>query len=188
MKPPQLSPTATPDFVDAASCSAWLEHVPLANVSAAQEQLLDELRVFNTFPASATNRLAVMEAVREAVNFVQIEQAKRFANRALPMAQAEAAAFEATIDLWEQMRLGYLRCLDAAVHNDTTMRAQAALVAQRSLAYSGLKMFHHYRAYREVAPAEWGAINEAFARALQLDVAEEPVKDFLNRDIHHNTL
>jgi hypothetical protein len=125
-----------------------------------------------------------MEAVREAVNFVQIEHAKRFMNRALPMAQAEAAAFESTIDLWEQMRLGYLRCLDAAAHGDPTMRAQAGLLAQRALAYGGLKMFHHYRAYREVAAAEWRALNETLGYALQLEVAEEPVKDFLNRDIH----
>jgi hypothetical protein len=184
MKLPELSPTATPDFTDAASCSAWLEHVPLANVGAAQQQLLGELKTFNAFPASAANRLAVMEAVREAVSFVQIEQAKRFTNRALPMAHAEAAAFDATIDLWEQMRLGYLRCLDAAVHTDPAMHAQAALLAQRTLAYSGLKMFHHYRAYREVAAEEWRALNEAFAHALELDVAEEAVKDFLNRDIH----
>ena len=82
------------------------------------------------------------------------------------------------------MRLGYLRCLDAAMHNDATMRAQGALISQRALAYSGLKMFHHYRAYREVTPAEWRALNESFARAIELDVVEEPVKDFLNRDIH----
>ncbi|MGQ0651602.1 MAG: hypothetical protein ACT4P4_04925 [Betaproteobacteria bacterium] len=184
MKLPELSATATPDFTDAATCSAWLEHVPLANPATAQQQLLSELATFNTFPASAANRLAVMEAVREAVSFVQLEQAKRFTNRPLPMAQAEAAAFESTIELWEQMRLGYLRCLDAAVHTDPAMHAQGALLAQRTLAYSGLKMFHHYRAYREVAPAEWRALNEAFAHALQLDVAEEPVRDFLNRDIH----
>jgi hypothetical protein len=35
MKLPELSATATPDFTDAATCSAWLEHVPLANVAAA---------------------------------------------------------------------------------------------------------------------------------------------------------
>src|SRR5207302_7282385 len=31
MKLPELSPNASPEFVDAASCKAWLEHVPLAN-------------------------------------------------------------------------------------------------------------------------------------------------------------
>src|SRR5512132_3766846 len=150
MKLPELSPKAAPEFADAASCKAWLEHVPLANVGTAQHQLLSQLEEFNRFPASAAVRLAVMETLREAVQFVQIEQAKRFTNRALPMAAAEATVFEDTTELWEEMRLGYVRCLDAAVNGESGMRSQAALVCQRALAYAGLRMFHHYRAYREV--------------------------------------
>jgi len=184
MKLPELSADASPEFVDAASCTAWLENVPLANVSAAQHELLGQLEILNCFPASAGHRLAVMEALREAVNFVQIEQAKRFTNRALPMTEAETTAFEDTIDLWEQMRLGYLRCLESALNRDGGMRSQGALICQRLLAYSGLKMFHHYRAYRQVPASEWGALNEAYASAEELGVAEDAVKDFLNRDVH----
>ena len=118
MKLPELSPTAAPQFVDAASCKAWLEQLPLANVGAAQQDLLDEIEEFNVFPTAAANRLNVMETLREAVHFVQIEQAKRFMNRPLPMADAEKAVFEDTIELWEQMALGYLRCLEAALGRD----------------------------------------------------------------------
>ncbi|HEX4927492.1 MAG TPA: hypothetical protein VFV74_05790 [Burkholderiales bacterium] len=183
MKLPELSESAAPEFVDAASCKAWLEDVPLANVAAAQTDLLDQLEDFNRFPVSAAIRLAVLEALREAVNFVQIEQAKRFTNRALPMTENERSAFEATIALWDEMRAGYLRCLDAALHKDAAMQAQAALLAQRALAYIGLKMFHHYRAYREVPAQDWSELHAAYAHAEALDVAEEPVKDFLNRDV-----
>src|SRR5207244_10553313 len=122
MELPDLSESASPEFVDAASCKAWLENVPLANVAAAQGDLLDQLEEFNRFPASSANRLAVLEALREAVHFVEIEQAKRFTNRALPMAEAEASAFDATSALWDEMRMGYLRCLDAALHKDAAMR------------------------------------------------------------------
>jgi hypothetical protein len=184
---PELSESAAPEFVDADSCKAWLEHVPLANVAAAQVELAEQLEEFNRFPVSSANRLAVLEALREALHFVQIEQAKRFANRALPMAEAEAAAFAATIGLWEAMRLGYERCLEAALNKDAGMRAQAALLCQRALAYTGLKMFHHYRAYREVLPDDWRNLHEAYAHAEALDVAEEPVKDFLNRDIQDSS-
>src|ERR1700704_215261 len=149
MNLPDLSPKAAPEFADAASCKAWLEHVPLANVATAQYQLLSQLEEFNRFPASAAVRLAVHETMREAVNFVQIEQAKRFTNRALPMAEAEAAVFRDTDALWAQMRLSYLRCLDSAA-GDPVLRAQGALICQRLLAYAGLRMFHHYRAYREI--------------------------------------
>jgi hypothetical protein len=99
------------------------------------------------------------------------------------MAEAEAAAFKSTAALWDEMRSGYLRCLDAALHKDAGMRAQAALLCQRAAAYLGLKMFHHYRAYREVPAADWRDLHATYAHAEALDVAEEPVKDFLNRDI-----
>src|SRR5437016_10041047 len=187
MKLPELSPNAAPEFVDAASCKAWLEHVPLANVGAAQQQLLGQLVELNRFPISAANRLAVMETLREAVNFVQIEQAKRFTNRALPLAEAEAAVFRDTDALWAQMRLSYLRCLDCAAGGSAVLRAQAALICQRLLAYAGLGMFHHYRAYREIPAEDWRTLHESYAKAEELEVSEESVKDFLNRDVHETS-
>ena len=39
-------------------------------------------------------------------------------------------------------------------------------------------------ANRQVPKAEWRALHEAYGRAEELDVAEEPVKDYLNRDVH----
>src|SRR5262249_28052936 len=184
---PELNPKAKPHFVDAHACKAWLQSVALANVTAAQQDLLAELEAFNSFPTSGANRLGVLETLREAVGFVQLEQAKRFTNRALPLAEAESAAFQDTIELWEQMRLGYLRCLQAAVEGDSAMRSQAALLAQRLAAYSGLKMFHYYRAYREVPPRDWRSLHEVYAIADKLGAAEEAVKDYLNRDIHDSS-
>jgi hypothetical protein len=187
VKLPDLNPRAAPQFVDAESSKGWLQTLPLANVALAQRAMLAELEAFNGFPTSCGNRLAVLEALREAIGFVQIEQAKRFTNRALPMVQAESAAFEDTVELWEQLRLGYLRCLHAAVGGDTGMRAVAALLAQRLAAYSGLKMFHYYRAYREVPRDDWRSLHEVYGHAETLGVAEDPVEDLLNRDIHDSS-
>src|SRR5690606_9924006 len=180
---PEVSPSAAPEFADAEGCKAWLEHVPLANVAAAQAMLLLQVEEFNRFACPASTRLAVMESLREAVHFVQIEQAKRFSNRALPMADAERTVFEDTDDLWEAMRVGYLHCVDAAARGEAAMRSQAGLVCQRALAYSGLKMFHHFRAYREVPAADWGGLHLVYRIAEKLKVVHEPVKDFLNRDV-----
>ena len=184
MKLPELSESASPEFSDAATCKGWLENVPLANVAAAQGELVGQLEEFNRFPVAAAQRLAVLEALREAVHFVQIEQSKRFSNRALPMSDTEAAAFNTTIELWDQMRIGYQRCLDAALNRDAGMRAQAALICQRLTAYLGLKMYHHYRGYRQVPAGNWQALHEAYAAAEKLGVEDDTVKDFMNRDIH----
>src|SRR2546421_5087650 len=162
MKLPELSESASPEFTDADSCKRWLEHVPLANVVAAQRDLAAQLAEFNRCPTASAQRLAVLEALREAVSFVQIEQARRFSNRALPMSEPEATAFTATIALWDEMRVGYERCLEAALNRDAGMRAQSALICQRVLCYVGLRMFHHFRAYRQVPPGDWPAAHRAY--------------------------
>jgi len=177
---PATDPAARPEFADGASAKAWLEHVPLANLTAAQHQLLVQLEELNRCAAAPEARFAALEALREAVNFVQIEQAKRFTNRAQPMLEAEAGLFEDTIELWEQMRVGYLHCLEA---DAAALRAQRALVAQRALAYSGLRMYHHYRACRQVPARDWRHLHQTYARAEQIGVAEQLVKDYLNRDV-----
>ena len=175
---PELSPQAAPEFMDAATAKAWLENVPLANVAAAQHQLLAQTQEFNRYGTNAVSRLATLEALREAVQFVEIEQARRFTNRALPMAEAESTVFDDTLALWEQMHLGYLRCLEGAV-GEAGMRAQLGLICQRVLSYTGLKMFHYHRAYRQVPPRVWRELHEGYARAEALGVADDPVKDYL---------
>jgi hypothetical protein len=150
MKLPEFSDDASPEFGDLVECKEWLESVALANVGAAQRELLGELEAFNRFPAKPSERLAVMEALREAVHFVQLEQIKRFSNRALPMNEAEATAFEDSNELWEQMQVGYSHCLESALAGEGGMRSQAALICQRVLTYIGMKIFYCYRAYRQV--------------------------------------
>ena len=184
---PVPSAAADPEFIDAPSAKAWLENLPLANVAEAQRQLRLQLTEFNAFPCKAAIRLLVLESLREAVAFVQVELAKRFSNRALPMAEPEARIFNETIDLWEQMRLGYLLCLSAAEAGESGMRASASQVAQRALAYCGLKMFHHFRAYRQVPPADWHALHASYRCAERLQVCEEAVTDYLNRDVQESS-
>ena len=181
---PSLSPDAVPKFVDGVTAKAWVSGVPLANVAGAQQALLEQLRQFNRCVTRANARLAALEVLREAVHFVQIEQAKRFTNRALPMADGEAAVFETTIALWEQMRLGYLRCLVAAEMDEPGMRAEAARICQRALVCAGLKTFHHYRACRQVPAGEWRILHRLFAKAEALKIVDQTVLDPMNRDVH----
>ena len=145
--------------------------MPLANVAAAQQQLLAQLQEFNRYAAKPASRLAVLEALREAVQFVEIEQARRFTNRALPMAEAESRGFR------RHARALGRRCAWATrtacrrrSPAKAGMRGQAALVCQRAARSTrACKMFHYHRAYRQVPPREWRALHEAYARAEELE-------------------
>jgi len=181
---PQPDERAAPEFTDADGARAWLEMLPLANAAAAQRSLLAALAAFDRADVPPAERFAVLEALREAVHYVQIEQAKRFAHRALPMTAAELAVFDATVALWELMRTGYRRCIAAAAGGEAPRADRAALLCQRLLACAGLRMFHHHRAYRQIPRRDWRALHEGYAIAERLGVAETPVKDWLNRDVH----
>jgi len=184
---PSLTADAVPKFVDAATAKAWVSSVPLANVDMAQRTLLDQLQQFNRCVTRASARLGALEVLREAVHFVQIEQAKRFTNRALPMADVERKVFDTTIALWEQMRIGYLRCLVSVFADEPGMRAEAAKTCQRALTCAGLKVFHHYRACWQVPRGEWHILHTLFAKAEELKVPDEVVRDPLNRDVHESS-
>jgi len=92
----------------------------------------------------------------------------------LPMAEGrKARVFDDTLALWEQMHLGYLHCLQAVIDDEPGIRAETGMVCQRALAYTGLKMFHHHRAYRQVpARANGARCTRGYARAEELGVAE----------------
>src|SRR4030095_15955347 len=66
-------------------------------------------------------------------------------------------------------------------------RAQAGLLAQRLAAYSGLRMFHYYRAYPERPARDWRALHEVYSQAEKLGVAETDVKDHLNRYVQESS-
>src|SRR5674476_1212674 len=94
-KLPEFSADAHPEFTDEASCTAWLTELPLVNVTPSQIRLLDQLQELNRFNMPDGERLKVLEALREAVYFVQAEQIKNWpANRC--RSPRSSAAFSAT--------------------------------------------------------------------------------------------
>src|ERR1700744_360527 len=88
---PLISADARPDFTDARSCAEWLQALPLINVAPSHGRLLGELEELNCYDMPAAERLKVLELMREPVNFVQTEHAKKIVNRAVPLARPERA-------------------------------------------------------------------------------------------------
>ena len=101
--------------------------MPLANVAAAQRELLGELEEFNRFAAKPAERLAVMEALREAVHFVQVEQAKRFTQpRAADGARPRPPPSTTRPSCGSRCSVGYSHCLEAALAGEGGMRVAGA--------------------------------------------------------------
>jgi hypothetical protein len=132
-----LPPTSNehpPAFLNANGCRLWLDELPLANVLQSQALMLRQINLINRYALPAADRFRILECMRVPLSVIQEGSLPRFAGKAMPLAPAEQAAFEATMALWNALVIGYLHGLEAALAGDPALLPQTALVAQRALA------------------------------------------------------
>ena len=176
---PEFSPDANPDFTDSASCAAWLAELPLVNVAPSQMRLLDQLQALNRFDMPAAERLAVLEALREPIYFVQAEQIKKLASKPLPLTQVERGIFGQVVELWQELLAGYQHCLKSAAEGKREGRI--ALICQRALDCVASNMFDHCRVYYAFPDAYWLALHQLYCHADEAGEAATGVGDSVKK-------
>lgn len=174
-KPPEFSADANPEFKDAAGCAAWLAELPLVNVAPSQIRLLDQLRQLNRYRMDAAERLKVLEALREAIYFVQAEQIKKLAGKPMPLTKVERGIFSQVVDLWQELLIGYQHCLQG--ETEGTPKSRISLQCQRGLDCVASAMFDHYRAYHDFPDSYWPALHQLYLRADEAGETATPVVD-----------
>ena len=169
-----LEPTddrADPIFRDAAGCERWLSQLQLTNLQQAQGRLLSQLIELNACPMRAADRLAILEQLRETVEHVQTEFARK-------LADTELNALHLIARLWAAMNTGYQRCLQAQMSGEIADRG--ALLCQRCLHYGSLELLEYLRAGYQPAPALWRTLHALYAHAEAQDWHQAEVGDPLS--------
>lgn len=176
---PPTDTDASPNFSDLAGCHDWIKRLPLLNPTFAQSQLLEQMRVLNGYTLPGTVRLGMLEALQAPVRFVQGESANLFSGKPLPLAPMEQAAIEITHNLWQELLLGYLRCLENLLGGDDGLKPQAATICQRALAILTDDYADLVRAGRQADTPLWRFAHALFSSAEVLGVALTPIADAL---------
>lgn len=174
---PIISADADPDFTDAKSCAAWLQTVPLINVVPSHSLLLGQLEELNCFEMEPTGRLRIMELLTEPTAFVQIEQAKKYAGKPVPLAKQERDIFNNVLALWDALSHGYQRCLNSIAEGNPALFGQRALVCQRALWCTGQRLAEHYKCSQELSGEYWKFLHHFFAITEGHGVLDMPVPE-----------
>ena len=123
-----------PAFLAARECRDWLHQVPLANPTQAQAIVLRQLGLLHRFDLPVAERLAILEELRGSVCRLQEDAAKAFSARPLPLTPAEQHVLETSLEVWNLLALGYLRCFSTAADGrGKEAAALQGLLAQRTL-------------------------------------------------------
>lgn len=179
-----LTPSSSPlQFTDSASCKRWVEQLTLTNVQLTQQVLTGQLVSLGAAQLPPVERLKIMETLREPVQFVQGESAKRYAGKPLPLDEGEAAVWNNVIALWQEASRNYQQCLRAYREGELAIAPHAALISMRLLRLMGSIMLDHYRAYRQPPAGQWRALHELYSFAESHGFARIRVQDsFARRD------
>ena len=170
---PTISPDSEPEFTDASGCAKWLQTVPLINVGPAHARLLGQLEELNTYKLAPAERLKILELMRDPVNFVQKEQAKKFSSRPAPLAPPEREILKNVHALWDALSTGYQHCVQAIA--DRAGNLSIPLVGQRVLWCTGQKMVTYYQAYQDVDEREWKVLHRVYALVEERGKTKEEV-------------
>jgi hypothetical protein len=181
-----LEPTddlARPAFWDVDSCSTWLDQLQLTNIQPAHELLLKQLGEFNRSPMRGFERLQTLELLRETINYVQDNYARRLISKPLPLGNAEHEVFAAIVQLWKALGEGYQRCLQTYIAGDALLQSHVPLLCQRCLLYGGLAIFEHLRCGYEFDSRLWRQLHELYAFAESNGLQNVMVADPLSSNL-----
>ena len=182
---PIISTDANPEFRSAAACAEWLQTLPLINVGPSHGRLLGELEELNCCELAVSERLKILELLREPVLFVQAEQAKKFSNRAVPLAKPEREILMNVVALWRAFSYGYQHCLQSLATLPTGLVAasgQLALACQRALWCTSQQIAEHFRCYQDVTADDWKLLHRLYAFAEEHKLADQQVEHPVHRD------
>lgn len=179
-----LEPTddrANPTFKTAAECTRWLNQLQLTNLQLAHSKLLVQLNELNRFAMRSTERLAILEMLRETLEHVQRDYSRKLIAKPLLLSDAEYLIFVSIINLWQAMVTGYQHCLQDYLRGDRSVSEQGALLSQRCLLYSGLEIFEYLRMGYEFDDQLWRQLHTLYAFTEERKFHLVPVMDTLHQ-------
>jgi cyclic-di-GMP-binding protein len=180
---PLASSSTRLQFADSVGCKRWIDQLTLTNVQLTQHVLTTQLAALSAANLAPLERLKILETLREPVQFVQGESAKRYAGRPLPLEAGETAVWDNAHALWQEMSRNYQHCLKAYREGDLAIAPHAALVTMRCLRLLGAMLLDHYGIYRQPPGTLWRALHELYAFAESHGFARIRVQDhFAKRD------
>jgi hypothetical protein len=188
MNSPALpEPAQSPKFSDAITCKQWLKSLPLTNIPLVHAALTYQMELLNRTSFAPLERLKINELLRDPIAFVQLEMAKKYLGKPLPLETVQLNNWNSVVGLWTVLGASYQLSLQACVDGDSDVAVHAALITQRCLRNTGLQLLEHYRIYREIDKSVWQQVHALYALAEQRGYAMDVVRDSLNKQTDSTT-
>jgi hypothetical protein len=174
-----------PVISDLRTGTDYLAQLTLANPVVAELQLMRFLDSLLLSPPEPGILLALLEQARAPMCFVEEEMARRYHNRALPLANEEESYFQQVVSAWRKMGKAYALCarLEEPDAKNSQYVTLMATILHRCLYYTGMVILEHFRAHRDLPPGIWLDLHGFYETAEEWGIAYTPVEDGLENSL-----
>src|SRR5574343_139259 len=172
-------------IADLRSGMDYLAQLSLAHPVTAERQLMRFLDALLGEPPEPGPLYALLEQARTPLCFVEEEMARRYHNRALPLADEEESYFQMVVAAWRKMAKAYALCarLEQPDTENPQYVALMSTILHRCLYYTGMIILEHFRGRRDLPPGIWLDLHGYYETAEEWGGAYTPVEDVLESSL-----
>lgn len=158
-----------------------VSRISLANPQQAEidiDRFLDSLL---SAPPDGETYFQLLEHARIPIAFVADELAKRYLNKALPLADVEEEVFQKVISIWLKTARAYSHCSenDSSEEENAAYTQRVAMILHRCIHYTGMAIIEHQRARRELPWGLWLELHGYYASAEEWGISTLAIPDAL---------
>lgn len=170
------------------SINAWVRTLPLTQIQFISGLLYQALPEVARFKTSPSNRLNILEALRQPCMQAAQGLAQHFLNQ--PIILPDSAIKNATITQALQKHLvnGYLVSIRDLGKSSNPEKELLALAIHRAITGLGILLHRYYQLYLPVSPHFWLELHSLFQIALHFKIADVTVLDNLPHQQYCNTI
>ena len=171
-------PASRPSLPDLESCEEWLTTASMGDSRQACAAFILQIGELAASPPRHAIYLQILERLRPLAKGALIENARRFAGKAVPLSPTEQTALQQAFDLCRVMMRSYRRLLRAATRSEPPtpgsreLHGDIALLAARTIEFAGLQIDNFYRARHDVPDECWRLLHECYSTADTLGVSQ----------------
>jgi cyclic-di-GMP-binding protein len=170
--------SATPGLLkisNAASAAAFTAQLAAANPAQRQAQLLTQLRLLADTRIGGSERLRVLEALRDTVLEAQHARSREYWGKPVPFDSETREIFDRSIALWRVFADAYESLIGDMAEAAPELAEHAEIVCYRALRCTGFAMTAYNRAYYAVPAGLWQQLHRLYAFAESAEVTSTPV-------------
>jgi hypothetical protein len=158
----------------------WLQGVATNDPARSIELLCERLKVFIEESHPPIAQIEMLEGIRKPVNDLINVHNRAYTDKALPLAEEEALAFERARRLLGLMQSSYLSAFQSLCGAGLDRDAATAFSLQRSCGFGVSLLIEHYRARQRIDDGIWDGLTAGYAAALALECQAHACPDLLH--------